>query len=91
MRTPIRIGLSAAALALASLGAQAKPAAKHAPAPAASAERYGVTASYRTAPEGRGYSARDRHMADCLATYRSYDPRTDRVVLRPGVTRRCEL
>ncbi|MDB5441887.1 MAG: hypothetical protein JWP86_1154 [Phenylobacterium sp.] len=91
MRTPMRIGLSAAALTLASLAAQAKPAPKQPPAAAPSAERFGVPTSFRGASEGRGYSARDRHMADCLATYPGYNPKTDRVIVAPGVTRRCGL
>ncbi|HEV2531367.1 hypothetical protein [Phenylobacterium sp.] len=87
MRTPIRIGLSAAAMSLAALTASAKPQ----PRPAApSAGSYGVEASYRTATPGRGYSARDRHIADCLATYRGrYNPHTDRVAMRDGASRRC--
>lgn len=91
MRTPTRIGLSAAALALVSLAAQAKPAPKHPPATAPSADRFGVPTSFRATSDGHGYSARDRHMADCLATYPGYNPKTDRVVVAPGVTRRCGL
>jgi hypothetical protein len=92
MRTPMRIGLSAAALALAGLAAEAKPAPKPPPPPAApSADRFGVPTSFRATSDGRGYSARDRHMADCLATYPGYNPKTDRVVVAPGVTRRCGL
>jgi hypothetical protein len=91
MGNPIGIGVSAAVLALISISAQAKETPKRPQAGAASAERYGVAASYRTPSAGRGYSARARHMADCLATYRSYDPNTDKVVLRSGVSRRCGL
>ena len=92
MRTPMRIGLSAAALALLGLAAEAKPAPKQPPPPAApSAERFGVPTSFRATSDGHGYSARDRHMADCLATYPGYNPKTDRVVVGPGVTRRCGL
>jgi hypothetical protein len=88
---PIGLGAVAAALALSSIAAQAKDLPRRPAAAAPSAERYGVAASYRSPTPGRGYSARARHMADCLATYRSYDPNTDRVVLRGGATRRCGL
>ena len=93
MRASSLIGLGAAAalLAVGTAGAKPKPAHHPKPAQAASAERQGSLASYRSEPIGQGYSARDRHIADCLASYRGYDPATDRVVLRPGVTRRCDL
>jgi hypothetical protein len=94
MRASGLIGLGAAAVVLAAgtSGAQAKPKAHPVrPAQAASAERHGTQASYRTGPIGHGYSVRDRHIADCLASYRGYDPKTDRVVLRDGQTRRCGL
>lgn len=89
----VRIPLIAVITSLAAAAAAqaAEPQLQPSTRTAASAERYGVAASYRTPTPGRGYSARDRHMADCLASYRGYDPRTDRVALRPGVTRRCAL
>ena len=90
----IQIPLCAAALSLLAVsGAEAaKPHARTPAAPAAaSAERHGTPASFHTGPVGHGYSAHDRHVADCLASYRGYDPHTDTVVLRSGVTRRCEL
>ena len=91
MRNSIILGLGAASLALVSFAAQAHPVAKSAPA-AASAERHGAPASYRSPGPGRGYSAQARHIADCLATYhKSYDPQTDKVALRGGATRRCAL
>lgn len=72
-------------------GAVARPQPKPQPPPRSpSAESYGVRASYRT-ETGKGYTGRERHMADCLATYRRYDPVSDRVEIRPGVTRRCAL
>lgn len=89
--------IAAAAVALAASGATAAgKAPKPAPGAAQGAQApsvvgYGREASYRTGPIGKGYSARDRHIADCLATYRGYDPATDKVVVRPGVARRCEL
>jgi len=84
------LGLGVAAVAFAAAAAE-KPRPPPPPAPAPAAERYGAPTSYRGPTPGHGYSARDRHMADCLATYRDYNPVTDRVVVRPGVTRRCEL
>lgn len=92
MRASGLIGFGAAALLLApgTAGAEKKrPPAK--PPQAASAERHGKPASYRSEPIGHGYSARERRIADCLASYRGYDPVTDRIVVRPGVTRRCDL
>ena len=80
-------------LAAALGAAQAKPHAKPATPPAApSVERFSRPSSYRApAGQGHGYSARSRHIADCLATYRHYDPNTDQVRVRPGVSRRCGL
>lgn len=85
--------LASAALGVTLGAAHAKPAAKPArPTAAVSVERFSTPASYRApARQGRGYSAISRHMADCLATYRHYDPDTDQVKVRPGVSRRCEL
>lgn len=31
------------------------------------------------------------HQRTCAARYRSYDPRTDRYTIRPGVTARCRI
>lgn len=70
-------------------GAQALKPAR--PPAAVSAERYGVRTNYVDARAGHGYSAQARRTADCLATFPSYDPRTDRVTLRSGATRRCPL
>lgn len=58
---------------------------------AVAAERYAVRANYVDARAGHGYSAEARHMTDCLATYSTYDLRTDRFEVRPGVTRKCQL
>jgi hypothetical protein len=92
MRTLILIGSTAAVLALAATTAPAKPISKAVPAQAPSAERMGTPASYRTTGPGHGYSDRDRRMLDCLASSGGrYDPATDRIHVRPGVTQRCEL
>jgi hypothetical protein len=82
----------AAGLAIGACGACAQSLNNGQRGPAAvSAERYGSRANYVDARAGHGYSAQARHMTDCLATYPSYDPRTDQVTIRPGVTRRCDL
>lgn len=39
----------------------------------------------------RGGGSWRRHVRRCMARYRSYNPRTDRYVVRRGVTRRCRL
>jgi hypothetical protein len=93
MRTPNGTTLSAAGVALAVMAACAAPAAGPRPAAAAagSAEQFGVSANVRAQAPGQGYGARDRHMADCLATYPGYNPDTDQVAVRPGVTERCPL
>jgi hypothetical protein len=83
------IGLGAAGLALAALPAAAATHPAKPPA-AASAESQGRPASYRT-ETSRGYDARERRMLDCLASDRRYDPALDRIRVKPGVTRRCEL
>ena len=90
MKSFVIIGLGAAALAFAA-SACASPDARPQPKPQArSAERAGAPASYRT-EEGHGYSARDRRMLDCLASDPRYDPRSDRIHVRPGVSRPCEV
>ena len=61
------------------------------PAPVA-AQRFAVPAAESTRPPPpQGYSQEARRIADCLATYPGYDHRTDRIEVRPGVTRRCPL
>lgn len=42
----------------------------------------------RLGQNGRGLSA---HQRACAQRYRSYNPRTDRYVVRPGVTAPCRL
>ncbi|RAK60456.1 hypothetical protein DJ021_11890 [Phenylobacterium hankyongense] len=92
MRQLICASLTLGVLALAAPSAGAEPLKTGARTPAAvSAERFGVRANYVGPQVGQGYSARARHMTDCLATYPTYDPRTDRVRVRRGVTRRCGL
>ena len=61
------------------------------PQKAVAAEARATPAAYRGPTAGQGYSARARRIADCLATYSNYDPKTDRIRVAPGVTRRCSL
>jgi hypothetical protein len=68
--------------------AEVQPAEK---AAAASVGDFAKSASDRGPVLAHGYSERTRRIADCLATYPGYDPRTDRVVVRPGVVKRCTL
>jgi hypothetical protein len=76
----------AVAAALIATVAAAQPVSKI----AISVEGYGQQASYRGQALDVGYSARARHMAECLATYPgAYDPKTDLVREGPGVARHC--
>ncbi|HEY8572139.1 hypothetical protein [Phenylobacterium sp.] len=89
----MRIILCAAALAAASLAPAANAGERPKPqqVSAISVDDRAVPASYRGPTVGHGYSARARRIADCLATYPNYDPKSDRVKVAPGVTRRCAL
>ena len=84
-------------IVLASLGALAAPAASaqtmtSTKTPAAiAAERYGMKASYTGPQLDVGYSRSARRIADCLATFPGYDPKTDLIRLRSGATRHCRL
>jgi hypothetical protein len=94
MRTLVASSAAALALAAATQAAETPrpqtPPPKQRPPAAATAERQGKAASYRT-PAGHGYSADSRRMADCLASYPNYDPARDRIVEPGGRTRRCEM
>ena len=39
----------------------------------------------------RNVHSSDAHVRRCAARYRSYDPRTDTFIARPGVRRKCRL
>ena len=76
----------------ASACAQTQPASVMQKPPAAvSAQRFAVPAVEATHMPPHGYSAEARRVADCLATYPSYDHRTDRIEVSPGESRRCPL
>lgn len=81
--------LTTLAVAAPAAAVEKTPPAKAESAPAA--QRFAQPASHRGPVMSHGYSARARRIADCLATYPGYDPKSDRVVVRPGVTRPCAL
>ena len=94
----MRKSLSQTALiAATSLGAMAlggaadaqtlQPAISH----AVSADRYAIQADYQSPSRGLGYSWQARRAADCLATYRNYDPKTNLISVAPGIVRKCDL
>lgn len=77
--------LGAVAAALIATAAAAQPAMI-----AVSVDAYGQQASYRGKVLDVGYSARARHMAECLASYPgAYDPKTDLVREGSGIARHC--
>ena len=58
---------------------------------AVSAARYGAQASY-TGPElNVGYSSSSRRIADCLASFPGYNPRTDLIWSRSGPRQHCKF
>lgn len=84
------VALGAAAPAKPEHGGKSHPDKHETEQPVApSADRDGSPASYRSPDVG--YDARTRRMADCLATYPRYDPSSDRIKVRPGVSRPCPL
>lgn len=89
MRALLSAALAASLAAGAAAAAEApRPQPDRRPA-AVAAERYATQAAYTE--RGHGYSARERHITNCLAAYPTYDWRTDRAEIRPGVVRRCNL
>jgi len=91
MREIVSTALIAGAVALVTTAAQAAP--KDVPHQqfAAAAARYGVQASYTGPQLEVGYSAGARHIADCLASFPGYDPRTDLIRSPSGAVQRCSL
>ena len=89
----MRFRLGILALSLALLNAPA-PAAAQFLGPHLDAQRYDNLRRHqqriakKRAEQRRALTPRQRA---CAARYRSYDPRTDRYLLRPGVTARCRL
>lgn len=91
MHKPICAALAVSLFALGATAATAQTAEPKARLIAVSVDRYAAPATYRGTQLEIGYSAKARRMADCLASYKGYDPRLDRVVVKPGVTRPCPL
>jgi hypothetical protein len=94
MRVPVRTLLIAGAVALTAVTAQAAP---KAPAhgqqqiAANSVGRHAVQAAYTGPALDVGYSSSTRRIADCLATYPGYNPKTDLIWSRSGPKQRCKL
>ena len=92
MREIVSTALIAGAVALVTTAAQAAPKdVPHQQFAAAAAARYGVQASYTGPQLEVGYSAGARHIADCLASFPGYDPRTDLIRSPSGAVQRCSL
>ena len=90
MRSMLCAALTVAAATSITAGAEAAPHMGAQGAP--SAQAYATPATYQGPAFNIGYSAKARRMTACLASYPGvYDPRTDLVRVRPGVTRRCSL
>jgi hypothetical protein len=93
MRVPVRTLLIASAVALAAASAQAAP---NAPGrvqqmAANSVERHAIQATYTGPQLDVGYSSSTRRIADCLASFPGYNPKTDFVWSRSGPKQRCKL
>ena len=92
MRVPVRTLLIASAVALAAASAQAAPAAGRVQQMAAnSVERHAIQATYTGPQLDVGYSSSTRRIADCLASFPGYSPKTDYVWSRSGPKQRCKL
>jgi hypothetical protein len=83
--------LIAGAMTFAAAAAQAAPKAQGQQLAANSAGRYGVQASYTGPQLEVGYSTGTRRIADCLASFPGYNPKTDRIWSRTGPPQRCKL
>jgi len=88
--TPLLIA-SAMALSAAAAHAAPKEPARSQQFAAVSAGRYGQQASYTGPTLEVGYSSSTRRIADCLASFPGYNPRTDFIWSRSGPKQRCKL
>lgn len=89
----MRIVLSTALIAAATLMAasvQAEPAAR-VQLIANSIASYGVQAAYTGPQLVVGYSTSTRRIADCLASFPGYNPKTDMIWSRSAPKQRCPL
>jgi hypothetical protein len=93
MRFPVSTFLIAGAVALAAATAQAAPqgAARGQQMAANSVERHAIPANYTGAQLEVGYSSSTRRIADCLASFPGYNPKTDLIWSRSGPKQRCKL
>ena len=93
MRVSASTTLIAAAMALGAVSAQAAPkeTAPGQQVAANSADRYAVQASYTGPQLDVGYSSSTRRIADCLASFPGYNPKTDLIWSRSGPKQRCKL
>ena len=93
MRVPVRTLLIAGAVALTAATAQAAPkeTARAQQIAANSVERHAIQATYTGPQLEVGYSSSTRRIADCLASFPGYNPKTDYVWSRFGPKQRCKL
>lgn len=91
MRAILSSTLIAAAV-LAAGAAQAQPAAPaRVQLAALSVASYAVQAAHTGPQLEVGYSSSTRRIADCLASFRGYNPKTDMIWARSGAKQRCPL
>jgi hypothetical protein len=93
MRVPVSSLVIAAAV---TFGAATADAAPNTPARAQqmaanSVERHAIPATYTGPQLDVGYSSSTRRIADCLASFPGYSPKTDYVWSRSGPKQRCKL
>ncbi|MGH6967472.1 MAG: hypothetical protein ACREE0_23545 [Phenylobacterium sp.] len=93
MRVAVSTLVIATAMALAAATAQAAP---QTPAGAQqmaanSVERHAIQATYTGPQLEVGYSSSTRRIADCLASFPGYNPKTDFIWSRSGPKQRCKL
>ena len=97
MRVAVRSLLIASALALTAASAQAAPKEPArgqqvaANSVANSVERHAIQATYTGPQLEVGYSSSTRRIADCLASFPGYNPKTDLIWSRSGPKQRCKL
>jgi hypothetical protein len=94
MRVFVRTLLIAAAALAAATTAQAapkEPASGRQQIAANSVDRHAIPATYTGPQLEVGYSTSTRRIADCLASYPGYNPKTDLIWSRSGPKQRCKL
>ena len=91
MRVPTLLIASALALAAASAQAAPKEPARAQTMAANSVGRYAIQATYTGPQLEVGYSTSTRRIADCLASFPGYNPKTDLIWSRSGPKQRCKL